>query len=433
MVKCIMMKLNQKGISLVGVMIAMGLTAVMGLTVMRMSQTASKAQMSMKSSSDFIGMANIIQTKLRSKDYCEASFRNPGINLAFDDPNSDQIVNIPRLEKPIYDSNGDWDGTSSNPEYDVSIEAVQRADILLTSMFLIRSHEQTDSVRLELNFERRNPQSFGGKNLKKIIELTTIMNSSGDIVSCYSDYSNMVATAEKNACEFGLGGTYSLATNPRCKETAEYCELKKDILILLGQNYSAILCDKTFTIEDANSGVLTSGGSFTLPDNYVPASLRVSIVGGGGGGGCGRAYHGEGGKRGNKKVNLGSNDKNIAPGTSISYSIGSGGGGGANGVGNCQDGGSGETTTVTISGETFSAAGGGGGQERCDSCTPSGQGVYFAGTNFSGGAYRPNNHGLPGQTGSGGAGGEKSTVDSMRGGNGGSGAVYFEYKVWTWL
>jgi len=227
---------------------------------------------------------------------------------------------------------------------------------------------------------------------------------------------------EREVCENTLGGTYTDDGDPTtndCSQTQEFCELRKEVLLLKGENVSEILCGNTFTISDADH-FLTSGSAHTIASNYVRSTLSVAILGGGGGGGCGRNYGGEGGGRGSQVGNIGVGNSRTSGGDRITYTIGSGGAGG----GKCGNGGVGNPTTVTVDGTSSTAGGGTRGRERCDGCRHGGESVSFAG-----GRYRQNNNGLPGRTGAGGAGGEGAILRAERGGAGGSGAVWIRYKI----
>lgn len=121
-------------------------------------------------------------------------------------------------------------------------------------------------------------------------------------------------------------------------------------------------------IVGGNSGILTSGTSFTLPLNCGPYVNILCIgAGGGGGGGSGRTFAagyytggGGGGSGGNKYALF----VPVTPGQTISYSIGSGGGGGGTRDGvysSGSSGGIGGLTSVTINSVLKCAAAGGGG------------------------------------------------------------------------
>jgi len=91
------------------------------------------------------------------------------------------------------------------------------------------------------------------------------------------------------------------------------------------------LLGKSYVIA-ANSGILTSGSSYTLPQTSGTTIKVLAIAGGaGGGGGSGRSSYsgffdgaGGGGAGGNAYATV-----TVTPGATVSFSIGSAGGAGA--------------------------------------------------------------------------------------------------------
>lgn len=144
------------------------------------------------------------------------------------------------------------------------------------------------------------------------------------------------------------------------------------------------LSGKSYVIA-ANSGILTSGSSYTLPATSG-TSIKILFIGGGagGGGGSGRSSFagyftggGGGGAGGNGYATVA-----VTPGQSLTYSIGAAGGAGASRDGvysSGSNGGGGGTTSVTINGTTYSAGGGSGG-----AVAPNASGGGAGGTGGSG-------------------------------------------------
>lgn len=118
-----------------------------------------------------------------------------------------------------------------------------------------------------------------------------------------------------------------------------------------------------------NSGILTSGSSYTLPVT-CGAYINVLVIAGGGGGGGGTSrdaghdgydYGGGGGASGGNAYVL---SVPVTPGQTISYSIGSAGsaGGARDGVySSGASGGTGGTTSVTVNASVVAQASGGAG------------------------------------------------------------------------
>lgn len=201
------------------------------------------------------------------------------------------------------------------------------------------------------------------------------------------------------------------------------CELEKENYIQKGEIVTKTLCGKTFKIEDKTQLMTGAGNkSFSLPANYVPETLVVTMLGGGGGGGKGCSDCGGGGGAGSVVTVLA--NKTHIGGTSISGFVGNGGGSSGD------NGDPGGATSINLNGVTHTASGGSGGtKSRGSYC--GGGGVMFMGTWYSGGTYHPNQQGEGGQMGAGGAGGEYLDVDCRTGGDGGSGAIHFRWREWS--
>ena len=174
---------------------------------------------------------------------------------------------------------------------------------------------------------------------------------------------------------------------------------------------------KSYVIA-ANSGILTSGSSYTLPATSGTSIKILFIAGGaGGGGGSGRNSNyngfnsgaGGGGSGGNGYATV-----SVTPGQSLSFSIGGGGGAGASRDGNYSagsGGGAGSTTSVTINGTTYSCSGGSGG-----AVAPNLSGGSAGGTGGAGYAISPTAGGTAtAETSTGGFGAKGYTINTTVG------------------
>lgn len=189
---------------------------------------------------------------------------------------------------------------------------------------------------------------------------------------------------------------------------------------------------KAYTIP-GNSGILTSGSSFTLPRT---SGLKVNVIaiggGGGGGGGSGRtSYSGyfTGGGGGGSGGDAYATNIPVTPGQSISISIGGGGAGGAtrDGIysgGSYGSGGGG--TSVTINGTTYTAAGGGGGAANAPSGTHGSAGGVSAGSQLT---SPSDGQDAPGGTTAGGPGARGFFINTTVGTTVGSILSYGSYGV----
>lgn len=142
---------------------------------------------------------------------------------------------------------------------------------------------------------------------------------------------------------------------------------------------------KSYVIA-GNSGVITSGTSYTLPLTCGPTIKIIALgAGGGGGGGSGRTFQsgyytggGGGGAGGNVYTTV-----SVTPGATVYFTIGTGGGGGGARDGiytSGSNGGGGGTTYVSVNGSYVATATGGGGGYVSPSGSAGGGGSWGTGS-----------------------------------------------------
>lgn len=440
------MKLNEKGISLINVMIGIGITSVMGLAVMRMSQNASQSQQSMKASADFLEFTNHIRSKFNSRDYCKTSLAGAiTYTLPYNATNESKTA-VNKLIKPTYTINattGVKNLTGSVDEYVIPLgvdlndpsTGLQYGNLSLMAMELVRM-PGSDDVFLELHMQKRNHKAMGGRDLKKRIPLQVYFNTSDEIESCFSAFDNFQETVFEEFCKNSLGGEYNYDGDPTTNDCTgtdleeEVCQQKAEIRALKGITGAVPDCPLQVSISTETIVNITSASSstFTIPTDIIPGTVSASLLGGGGGGGGGDyARPGGGGKEAGKIENqslaaLGGND-------TCSYTVGAGGGGG-DGAGSATQGSNGAQTQLTCpKGINLTASGGDGGCAECRSGAETGwagEGITFLLTwyNAGNGGGRGNN-GAVGQSGAGGGGGGDRYGE---GGAGGSGILKVTYQ-----
>ncbi len=193
---------------------------------------------------------------------------------------------------------------------------------------------------------------------------------------------------------------------------------------------------KTFTNTSSNNC------TWAIPTGV--SSVELLLVGGGGGAGFGNLAGGGGAGR----VVVSESGIPVTPGQNITISVGAGGTGGWQGSSNASwyGGRSGETSTVTISGSTYSASGGGGGGGNLETTTGliggsgggGNQGTLggSADTSVIAGFFTYQNVGAEGRVGIGGGGGGgggseglRPAIDGSKGGTGGSGIEVWGVKL----
>jgi hypothetical protein len=143
---------------------------------------------------------------------------------------------------------------------------------------------------------------------------------------------------------------------------------------------------KAYTIP-GNSGILTSGSSFTLPSTSG-LTINVLVIGGGGGGGGGsnrrtNAGYNTGGGGGGSGGNAYVLNIPVVPGQTVTFTIGGGGSNGGTRDGiytSGSNGGSGGSTIFYVNGVQKAAVSGGGGGLVSPSGTPGSGGSVSTGT-----------------------------------------------------
>ena len=150
------------------------------------------------------------------------------------------------------------------------------------------------------------------------------------------------------------------------------------------------LLGKSYVIA-ANSGILTSGSYYTLPQTSGTTIKIIAIAGGGGGGGgsfrnAANAGYNVGAGGGGAGGNVYLSSVTVTPGQTIYFSIGGGGAGGAPGYGvyspTPQPGSIGTQTTVTVSGSVVAQANAGGGGAQSPTATAGSAGSAGTGSQY---------------------------------------------------
>ncbi len=177
--------------------------------------------------------------------------------------------------------------------------------------------------------------------------------------------------------ELQLSGTTTISLN------------QSNVRTLAGVPSGAIsmsnLYGKAYTVP-GNSGILTSGTSFTLPSTSG-LTIKILVIGGGGGGGGGSGrtsfsgFFTGGGGGGAGAIAYA--EASVTPGQSITYQVGSGGTAGVARDGvftSGSNGGSGTTSFVSINGVTVAQATGGVGGVVSPNATGGAGGTVTAGS-----------------------------------------------------
>lgn len=448
---------NNRGMSLVNVLMEIGLTSILGLTMMRMTRTSTRAQMGLKANNEFIELTSLIQSRLLRRDYCDYSFGNnhPSLTYQIEDtaPDENQIT-VTHLVKPVFTFNQ----TTQQLEFQEAIQefiipddvdmddpktGLQYGTISLMQMNLVRMPNSSE-IFLELIVMPRNAGTAGVQTRSKRIPLQVVLNDSNEIQECYSDFGGTVASARRETCESGFGGTYSESNNsPDCTDTVlhnQVCALEQRVMGLT-LTPGTDSCGNTVSITTHNKEFGPGTHTFNFPTAAIAGTLTVNLIGGGGGGAEGDRTNGAcGGKAASENTGdvIGQQ-----PGTTCSVTVGSGGAGGDDSNhSNSRPGSDGGDTKVVCSSLTLTSDGARGAEDIESGCKTSNDGRNGDNTLFDGAVRNGGSggrktdsdsatDGRPGSYGSGGGGGaEKSdgNDDPGAGGRGGHGAVRFKWK-----
>jgi len=208
-------------------------------------------------------------------------------------------------------------------------------------------------------------------------------------------------------------------------------------LALLAISLAAALPEAT----EAAQIVLTTGSSWTVPNDWNNFNNKIEVIGGGAGGSGANSTVKKGGGGGGAGAYATINNLALIPGASVTYGVGAGGpagavaGDGSSGGDSFFNGASGSTSSIWAIGGSHAAAtsGGAGGSSQGFGTQLSGgsggngdtlAGPTHGGGGGGGGAAGPNSAGVSGvstSTGAGGAGGHGGSGGGGAGGVGGSG------------
>lgn len=270
---------NQLGFSLVSVLVALGLTGVLAVIIMRLGENQSKSTQASLSSSEFLTVSNHLQSKFLKSSYCEDSLKGKSIAV-----NSKlEISNL--VGRNV-------NGTTSI-EY-ATAQSRKFQGLKISKFELVRD---SSNLFLDVYFERTNKNSYGGKDLKKRIYINPNYETDNKkIKSCYSDLDNMVETARQKSCE-DTGFFYDKDHVPAC-----YPKFIRDMIVVTG---STANCPSGYQPihNDLNKG---AGGDYiyfcvtsflttvNTTQSFDPPLSHLTIVWGGGNTNCPSGYEKDG-------------------------------------------------------------------------------------------------------------------------------------------
>ena len=201
--------LQNKGFSLVETMVAVGLTAGLGYILMQQSDMSKKQQIK----SDFNNLVNsqsaAIQKELSKSENCTASFRD----LKFG--TTAAPTNITEIKKGLVDLSTTPPTITGGATVFRTRQVGSSALYIDTMQLITRPGDNKDVLRINFvngdvtaSGTRARAKGYGASIIPKDFFIMTQKKADGTIVSCYSETTNLLATA----CLTMPGGVWNSAT-----------------------------------------------------------------------------------------------------------------------------------------------------------------------------------------------------------------------------
>lgn len=405
---------NQKGVSLVQVLIAAALMGGLALVLAKMGQNQSKLQRGAYESMDAISLRQQIQSTLQDTQACTNTLRC--IQISPQQQNV-EITNIRSRDNIIkFEADQTYGSTT------------------IESMNLTREGTDPRDVVIEVHLSKPG-LGFGGKTRTERFPITANFSEDNIIASCApsaGDNNALRALVCNNMEDLyfqkAINGLIAPDTWWPTDQDAENGE-------------AALICNKRYRVTkvaqtiDANNGQWLAPATLLDGGNRVGTNITFNLLGAGGGGGAGdELFSGRKGGPGEKVTN---EQISLASGDSCAIIIGVGGNGGTS-----AEASNGQATTVNCNGTQIQASGGDFGVGAATGENgQSSSNVTFKSTIFygsSGGGQFTNNynyeaegsspwHGADAGTNRGVGGGGGGKNPGSYGGKGGNGLVVIEY------
>jgi hypothetical protein len=423
-----MMRLtNQRGIGMVQVLVAVGMLGALSLAVMQMTKNSSEAQRKMNFNFAVNTFSNSIQTELNKKDTCTVSLKGKkkgdtihSIHQGIVDPLSKELIpdrmiaGIRRVEDAPHGLYID----SMILEKDESQRDILRVVFRAGRVSLKAINEPTSvdtPTRANHQLLTQEAKLLGGSQIRRDFLINASKDAEEKIIECYSSQSTETEEIQKKFCAVEAK---MLAGHGKTGATPHPC------------NYQIILTPRSFE----------GPGTYAIPENITPGSIKVKLLAGGGGGGGGAGGNTKAGEGGRAGSYLEETLPDALAGASCSLLVGPGGEGGEGGKDSAndptkrpKDGAKGSSSTINCQKNDApifaqGASGGEGGRAAFienSTCGTDGEnskdlsgsllglgGKTSCSPDYNGG------HGSPGIKGGGGGGGDDSQGNGGRGGDG---------------
>lgn len=199
------MRINQKGFSLVQIMIAMGLLGVISVGIMQVMKTGSKTQTTLETSFELTSVLGQIERNLTSPTACEATVKDKSLGDALTAIND-------------YDS----DGETIKPLYSVNQDIGKIKILSIKIDTAISTTSDGGLTNIIIDFDRASSgkrEVFGGKTFSKKIPIF-VDNCDRDLIVNQASRGNLQTTCN------GFGGkvkNFEQDTDGTWFGTCQYC------------------------------------------------------------------------------------------------------------------------------------------------------------------------------------------------------------------
>lgn len=190
---------NQKGMSLIAVMIMGSLVAGMGIYIAKMSQVSNQVTTTAKNNLDLNTVTNTVTNALLKRSVCTELLKDQELGYEMDKLSAGG-ADLLEVDEPV----------PGSAYITKRIQFIQDSD---NSQYFIAAH-----------FEKKDgDKSVGGKTIARRFPVSVTFDGS-KVSGCHSDESNAIDSAAELACEQIGGAMESASGTPKCvllRETTE--------------------------------------------------------------------------------------------------------------------------------------------------------------------------------------------------------------------
>lgn len=203
-----MIYLNQKGISLVSVLMAAGLVGGLALTIAKIGFNSSKIQSNATTSNEINELYNRVQKHMLSSDNCRATIANAEVSTGDKLKDTSLVIDDEVFLTKLYKMNED--GRNLNYADALPfIESQKKVNLSskLTIDKIIFKRTGLKTVELTLSIDR-DPSPSKKNIINKKFELSMSFDTiaGNKPLSCFSQMDNAIVSAVEQSC-ISLGGT----------------------------------------------------------------------------------------------------------------------------------------------------------------------------------------------------------------------------------